>query len=247
MSPPRSARSPAGSPSAPSSPCRRPSAGRAGGAPMPVVRDPGDLPARQGAGWAEQAWAGPQELGAPVPMQAWRWSLAPMAASPPIGLGAPEGLLYVMAGAGIAETDGGRFAVGLENVLWLGGCPEIALHAGARGLEVLIAQAPGRGHPPGRGRPELFTAADLPHLVSTRDARDRLDLVSDAVPVGARQIRANRMVYRPGVSALTGPGELHWFVNDSDADFAFVEFWAPPPADTVWPVAADRCTWAPVS
>ena len=74
---------------------------------MPVVRDPGDLPARQGAGWAEQAWAGPQELGAPVPMQAWRWSLAPMAASPPIGLGAPEGLLYVMAGAGTAETDGG--------------------------------------------------------------------------------------------------------------------------------------------
>ena len=50
-----------------------------------------------------------------------------------------------------------------------------------------------------------------------------------------------------GMSALTGPGELHWFVNDSDADFAFVEFWAPPPADTVWPVAADRCTWAPVS
>ena len=250
---------------------------------MPVVRDPGDLPARQGAGWAEQAWAGPQELGAPVPMQAWRWSLAPMAASPPIGLGAPEGLLYVMAGAGIAAADGGRFAVGLENVLWLGGCPEITLHAGARGLEVLIAQAPGRGHAPGRGRPELFTAADLPHLVSTRDARDRLDLVSDAVPVGARQIRANRLVYRPGdsaaahfhadshhvfcvlagegllctdravsrltagMSALTGPGELHWFVNDSDADFAFVEFWAPPPADTVWPVAADRCTWAPVS
>ena len=250
---------------------------------MPVVRDPGDLPARRGAGWAEQAWAGPQELGAPVPMQAWRWSLAPMAASPPIGLGAPEGLLYVMAGAGIAATDGGRFTVGLENMLWLGGCPEITLHAGARGLEVLIAQAPGRGHTPGRGRPELFTAADLPHLVSTRDARDRLDLVTDAVPVGARQIRANRLVYRPGdsaaahfhagshhvfcvlagegllctdravsrltagMSALTVPGELHWFVNDSDADFAFVEFWAPPPADTVWPVAADRCIWAPVS
>ncbi|HEY2129427.1 MAG TPA: cupin domain-containing protein [Streptosporangiaceae bacterium] len=252
---------------------------------MPVVRDPGDLPTRQGAGWAEQAWAGPQELGAPVPMQAWRWSLSPTAVSPPIGLGAPEGLLYVMAGSGTAETGGGRFAVGLESVLWLGGCPEVTLRARARGLDVLIAQAPARGRaaPRGRGRPELFAAADLPHLVSTRDTRDRLDLVTDAVPVGARQIRADRVVYRPGdsaaahfhagchhvfcvlagdgllctdravsrltagMSALVGPAELHWFVNDSDADFAFVEFWAPPPADTVWPVPGDRCTWAPAS
>ena len=247
---------------------------------MPVVRDPGDLPTRQGAGWAEQTWAGPQELGAPVPMQAWRWSLSPTAVSPPIGLGAPEGLLYVMAGSGTAETGGGRFAVGLESVLWLGGCPEVTLRARARGLDVLIAQAPARGRaaPRGRGRPELFAAADLPHLVSTRDTRDRLDLVTDAVPVGARQIRADRVVYRPGdsaaahfhagchhvfcvlagdgllctdravsrltagMSALVGPAELHWFVNDSDADFAFVEFWAPPPADTVWPVPGDRCT-----
>lgn len=41
---------------------------------MPVVRDPGDLPARQGAGWAEQAWAGPQELGAPVHLGAGQLS-----------------------------------------------------------------------------------------------------------------------------------------------------------------------------
>ncbi|HTT53044.1 MAG TPA: cupin domain-containing protein [Streptosporangiaceae bacterium] len=250
---------------------------------MPVVRDPGDLPVRQGTGWAEQAWAGPEELGAPVPMQAWRWAVDRSAASPPIGLGAAEGLLYVIAGSGTAAAGGGWFPLSRENVLWLGGCPEVTLRGGARGLDVLIAQAPGRGRGggQGRGRPQLFTAAELPHLVSTRDTRDRLDLVTDAVPVGARQIRADRIVYHPGdsaaahfhagchhvfcvlagegllcteravsrlaagMSALVLPGEMHWFVNDRDADFSFVEFWAPPPADTVWPVASDRCSWAP--
>lgn len=47
-----------------------------------------------------------------------------------------------------------------------------------------------------------------------------------------------------GMSALAGPGEVHWFENDRPGDFAFVEFWAPPPADTTWTVPADRCTWA---
>ena len=125
---------------------------------MPVVRDPGDLPARQGAGWAEQAWAGPQELGAPVPDAGLALVAGPGAVSPPIGLGAPEGLLYVMAGSGTAETGGARFTVGPENLLWLGGCPELTLRAGARGLEALIAQAPARGHaaPRGRGRPSCL-------------------------------------------------------------------------------------------
>jgi quercetin dioxygenase-like cupin family protein len=180
---------------------------------MPVVRDPADLPARHGTGWAQHVWASPQLLGVPVPMQAWRWVLDPAAASPAIGLGAPEGLLY---------------------------------------------------------------------LVSTRDGRDRLDLVTESVPVGARRIRADRIIYHPGdtaaahfhagchhvfcvlagqllctdrqvvrisagMSALVGPGEVHWFVNDTEAGFSFVEFWAPPPAGTVWTVAGDRCPWAPAS
>ncbi|HEY4464185.1 MAG TPA: cupin domain-containing protein [Streptosporangiaceae bacterium] len=128
---------------------------------------------------------------------------------------------------------------------------------------------------------KAFAAAELPHLVSTRDTRDRLDLVTDDVPVGARLLRADRIVYHPGdtaaahyhedchhvfvvlegtgllhtgdasarlaagMSALVGPGEIHWFENDSAENFAFVEFWAPPPANTVWTVAGDRCTWAP--
>lgn len=30
-------------------------------------------------------------------------------------------------------------------------------------------------------------------------------------------------------------------------EFSFAEFWAPPPADTVWTASGDRCTWAPVA
>jgi len=43
------------------------------------------------------------------------------------------------------------------------------------------------------------------------------------------------------------PGEVHWFENDSPEEFSFLEFWAPPPTDTVWTVTGDRCTWAPAS
>lgn len=122
---------------------------------------------------------------------------------------------------------------------------------------------------------KVFTAEELPHFASTRDTRDRLDLVTDDVPVGARHMRADRIVYHPGdsaaahyhsdcyhffwalsgsgllhtdtgscrlepgTSALVGPGEVHWFENDSDAEFSFVEFWAPPPTETIWTVAGD--------
>src|SRR5947209_10942530 len=106
----------------------------------------------------------------------------------------------------------------------------------------------------------LFKAADLPHLHSTRDSRDRLDLVTESVPVDAKQIRADRIVYHPGDTAAkhyhtdchhlfyvldgsgvlhvddgslrlsggdvasVGPSEVHWFENDSRANFSFVEF-----------------------
>ncbi len=116
----------------------------------------------------------------------------------------------------------------------------------------------------------LIKAGDLPHLHSTRDTRDRLDLITDNVPVGARRIRADRIVYHPGdtaaahyhsdchhlffvmegsgtlhvdgailpleagMVAAVGPSEVHWFENPSAANFSFVEFWAPPPTETVW-------------
>jgi hypothetical protein len=38
---------------------------------------------------------------------------------------------------------------------------------------------------------------------------------------------------------------LHWFESDTGENFAFAEIWAPPPAETIWTVTGDRCTWAP--
>jgi quercetin dioxygenase-like cupin family protein len=248
---------------------------------MPVVLHPDDMPARRGTGWAEQAWAGPGVLGAPVPMEASRWLVDPGAATPAVALGGPEAMLYVAAGSGTADVSGERFALGRESVLWLASAPEIILHGGRDGLDALIAQVPGDGAPGDQALAKLFAAAELPHLRSTRDTRDRLDLITESVPVGARQMRADRITYHPGdtaaahfhadayhvfwvlagngvlctgqdvsrlaagMSALVTPGEVHWFVNDTEANFSFVEFWAPPPTDTVWTVTGDRCTWAP--
>ena len=47
----------------------------------------------------------------------------------------------------------------------------------------------------------VFAKAELPHWDSTRDTRDRLDLVTENVPVGATLLRADRIVYHPGDSA----------------------------------------------
>ena len=121
----------------------------------------------------------------------------------------------------------------------------------------------------------VFAREELPRWDSTRDTRDRLDLVTENVPVGATRLRADRIVYHPGDSAaahyhvgcdhvfvvLAGSGrfhadgethrlgagdiatvaerEVHWFENDTGEDFSFVEFWAPPPAETVWVRADD--------
>lgn len=116
----------------------------------------------------------------------------------------------------------------------------------------------------------LFSSEELPHFHSTRDTRDRLDLVTDNVPVGATRLKADRIIYHPGDTCakhyhigchhlfviLEGrglyfngseqfelepgmvlavpPEELHWFENPNEANMKFVEFWAPPPVETVW-------------
>ena len=33
---------------------------------------------------------------------------------------------------------------------------------------------------------------------------------------------------------LVMPGEVHWFENPTQGEFSFLEFWAPPPSETVW-------------
>ena len=111
---------------------------------------------------------------------------------------------------------------------------------------------------------------DLPNFISTRDKRERLDLITENVPVSAKHLRADRIIYHEGDScarhyhigshhvfvmlegeghiltpeskqllmegevALIEPEEIHWFENNSEGNFKFIEFWVPPPTETVW-------------
>jgi quercetin dioxygenase-like cupin family protein len=251
---------------------------------MPWICTPDFSDSGTDQGWTSRVWASAGTFGQPVPLKVNRWRLDPGARAPGIPLGGTEAFGYVIAGSGTAQAappdaGGEVFGLGTESVLWLAGCDGLTLEAGPGGLDLLVAQSTG-GTPAAPLR-KVFAAAELPHLVSTRDTRDRLDLVTDDVPVGAKAIRADRIIYHPGDtaaahyhtdcqhvfcvlagsgllhtgeaaarlgagdSALVGPGEVHWFENDRPEEFAFVEFWAPPPVRTVWTVTGDRCTWAP--
>jgi quercetin dioxygenase-like cupin family protein len=254
---------------------------------MPVILRSEQLPATDGPGWHQQEWAGADVFGEPVPMRARRYRLDRGAAGPAITLAGQEAFGYVIGGTGAGRAGGDSYLLARESVLWLGGCDALALTAGRDGLDVLVAESTGQPGPAPARKPftasKAFAATELPHLVSTRDTRDRMDLVTDNVPVGATQLRADRIVYHPGdtaaahyhsgchqvfcllagsgllytddqayrleagMSALVGPGEVHWFENDRAENFSFVEFWAPPPAGTVWTVSGDQCTWATVS
>jgi quercetin dioxygenase-like cupin family protein len=237
-----------------------------------------------GHGYTSGPWASAGIFGMPVPLTVKRYRLDPGGQVGRIALGGTEAMAYVIAGSGTASaapSDAAEpFTLETESVLWLSACDELTVEAGHERLDVLVAwstgPAPEGGFAPLR---KVFAVGELPHLVSTRDTRDRLDLVTDDVPVGARAIRADRIVYHPGdtaaahyhtdcqhvfcvlagsgllhtdgeanrleagMSALVGPGEVHWFENDTDEKFSFVEFWAPPPTGTVWTVEGDRCTW----
>ena len=117
---------------------------------------------------------------------------------------------------------------------------------------------------------KLFKKNELPSYISTRDKRERLDLITENVPVGAKHLRADRIIYHEGDScarhyhigshhvfvmlegeghiltteskellkegevALIEPEEIHWFENNSEGNFKFIEFWAPPPTKTIW-------------
>ena len=117
---------------------------------------------------------------------------------------------------------------------------------------------------------KLFNKNQLPNYVSTRDSRNRLDLITENVPIGARHLRADRMIYhsgdtcakyyhvgchhefvilegegliytpksthrlKSGMVAIIEPREIHWFENDLKENFKFIEFWAPPPKETIW-------------
>jgi quercetin dioxygenase-like cupin family protein len=251
---------------------------------MVVICTP-DFSGSCGHGYTSGPWASAGTFGMPVPLKVRRYRLDPGARVRDIQLGGTEAMAYVIDGSGTAlasPPDAGDepFPLGTESVLWLSACDGLTVEAGAGRLDLLVAWStgPAGGFVPLR---KVFAAGELPHLVSTRDTRDRLDLVTDDVPVGARTIRADRIVYHPGdtaaahyhtdchhvfcvlagsgllhtdgevnrleagMSALVGPGEVHWFRNDTGGSFSFVEFWAPPPTGTVWTVDGDRCTWGP--
>ncbi len=236
-----------------------------------------------GQGWTTGPWFAEEMSGEPVPLNVKRYLVdggVTARLAPPRG---EEAFAYVIAGAGtaIASPPAERFALGTESVLWLGACEELSVEAGQDGLDLMVAETTGQAARFPEPVRKVFAAAELPHLVSTRDTRDRLDLVTENVPVGARAIRADRIIYHPGDTAaahyhtdchhvfcvlsgsgllytgegaerleagdsvLVGPGEVHWFENDTGENFSFVEFWAPPPAETIWTVTGDRCTWAP--
>jgi len=125
---------------------------------------------------------------------------------------------------------------------------------------------------------QIVRAADRPLLTSTRDGRDRIDLITDEL-FDTLEIRADLIRYHPGDTAaahyhedathyfivqegaallhtgddeaevaagdvvMVPPGEIHWFENNRDGDFSFVELWVPAPSRTVW-VSNDQCTWA---
>jgi mannose-6-phosphate isomerase-like protein (cupin superfamily) len=255
---------------------------------MPWICTPDFSDAGNDQGWTSRVWASADVFGQPVPLTVKRLRVAPGARTLDTPLGGTEAFAYVIAGSGTAVvspvTDGEQFALGTESVLWLSASGSLTIEAGDEPLDVLVAlttgPAPEAGFAPLR---KVFAAGELPHLVSTRDTRDRLDLVTDDVPVGAKAIRADRIIYHPGDtaaahyhtdchhvfcvlagsgllydgehahrlnagdSALVGPGEVHWFENDRTEGFSFVEFWAPPPTETIWTVEGDRCTWAPAS
>jgi quercetin dioxygenase-like cupin family protein len=254
---------------------------------MPWICTP-DLSAacHPGQGWTSAPWFVDGMFGEPVPLKVTRYLIDANVTArlvPPRGR---EAFAYVIAGSGtaIASSPAERFALGTESVVWLGACGELSVEAGQDDLDLLVAEAAQPGaDSPGPSLRKVFAAAELPHLVSTRDTRDRLDLVTENVPVGARAIRADRIIYHPGDtaaahyhtdchhvfcvlagsgllyaddeahrlnagdSALVGPDEVHWFENDQQEEFSFVEFWAPPPTQTIWTVTGDRCTWAPAS
>jgi mannose-6-phosphate isomerase-like protein (cupin superfamily) len=171
---------------------------------MTRICTPGFSGAGNDQGWSCRVWASADVFGQPVPLRVTRWRLDAGSRAGGIALGGSEAMAYVIAGAGTAvaapPVDGERFPLARESVLWLAGCPILTLRAGSQSLDVLVAESAVSEVAPAPLR-KVLAVGKLPRLVSTRDTRDRLDLVTDDVPVGARLIRADRIIYHPGDTA----------------------------------------------
>lgn len=108
---------------------------------MPVVRHPSELPVHRGTGWTETEVASPAVFGVPVPMRGRRFVLEPSTTLPLIRVTAPEAMLYVAAGSGRAEADGRFYPLERESMMWVSPVAQVALTAGAQGMECILAEA----------------------------------------------------------------------------------------------------------
>jgi quercetin dioxygenase-like cupin family protein len=111
---------------------------------MPIVVTSGEKQVRRGPGWSEVLLADPTTVGEPIAMSARRYTFESGVRSELIDFGSDESFLYVVRGEGNAQVGDELFALQEESVLWLNpGDPPMELEAGAAGLDVLIARAPG--------------------------------------------------------------------------------------------------------
>ena len=110
---------------------------------MPIVRSANELSTTEGDGYTETACAGSEIFGAPVPMQARRFVVRP-GATAPVDVAGDEAMVYVVTGTGVLEAGPERHDLAPESLVWLEPPASTVVHAGDGGVEVLVAEAPGR-------------------------------------------------------------------------------------------------------
>ncbi len=110
---------------------------------MALVSRPAMMPVRHGPGFSERVFADSALFGTPIPMVGRCIALEAHAERLVDGLGDGEAMLYVAAGSGTAVAGRQARELETETAVWLDPDETLLLKAGDRGLEVLVAQAPG--------------------------------------------------------------------------------------------------------
>jgi mannose-6-phosphate isomerase-like protein (cupin superfamily) len=73
--------------------------------------------------------------------------------------------------------------------------------------------------------PSVFHSADLPRSHSTRDTRDRIDLITDDMIEGVTDLKADHITYHPGDTAAAHyhVGARHYFFVDGGTGVLHVD------------------------
>ena len=85
----------------------------------------------------------------------------------------------------------------------------------------------------GRGESPGFRPRDSPFCMPPSLPRGPRPGQLPTVPA-AGDVDERALPLEAGMVAAVGPSEVHWFENPSNSEFSFVEFWSPPPTETVW-------------